>query len=67
MLRWVRVGQLSFRQLVVAEGYTPHDTVGALTQLLCDIVPRIDNEFLAKDLEASASADVGHVCEDRDC
>jgi hypothetical protein len=47
---------------LVADRHIPHDTVGALAQLLCDIVPRINDELLPKHLEASASADFGHVC-----
>jgi hypothetical protein len=48
---------------LVADRHIPHDTVGALAQLLCDIVPRVDNELLPKHLEASASADFSHVCD----
>ena len=38
----------------------PNDSVGALAQLLCHIVPFVDDELLVEDLEHFAACEVGH-------
>lgn len=38
----------------------PDNAIGALSQLLCHVVPLVDNEFLVEDLEDLAVREVGH-------